>query len=57
MRDKEIWAQVMEKYPKLAKEATCASERYFRNMARKARYDKLIKLKLQQHAKIDHLPN
>jgi adenine-specific DNA glycosylase len=44
-RDRELWTKVMERFPKLATEATCRLERDFRNKARQGYYERLKQLR------------
>ena len=41
-RDAEIWAKVMERFPKIDKERTCRTEREMRQMARESYYQTLL---------------
>lgn len=45
-RDLDIWGLVMLKYPKIDNERTCRIEREFRDLARKAYYQKLYEKKI-----------
>lgn len=43
--DVEIWALVMERFPKLEKERSCRLEREMRNKARESYYKRLYEQK------------
>lgn len=45
MRDQELWAIVMERFPKLEKERSCKMEKTMRDAARESYYKRLVKEK------------
>lgn len=44
-RDRELWAIVMERFPKLEKERSCRLEREMREYARESFYNRLYEQK------------